>query len=201
MYTCPFVVCVNERNECIRCHPRRGQRQRMPKMIMSNECEPSLFDAEPNTPSRPTRPAKRAGKGKLTEPARRSLVARGLMDDQTGATRNARNSRCQACKRSTVIGIDRDFGGMAVECDSAPLSAIGELAATILGRATYDLHPHGGRWRIDRREYWHMRDTPPGSPCNDVLVWHDCDAPALDSIPTVIQLAHVSAELPDEPPF
>lgn len=161
--------------------------------------EPSLFDAA-DTPS-PTKPAKRAGKGKLTEPARRSLVKRGLMDDETGATRNARPSRCQKCKRQIIIGIDRDFGGMAIECDSTPLSALGELAAVTLGRCTYDLHSHGGRWRIDRREYWHIRDAPPGSLRNDVLVGHICDAPQLSSIPTTIQIVHSDVILPENPPF
>jgi hypothetical protein len=174
-------------------------------MIMGNEwtSDRSLFDLAdtPNEPDRPSKPAKRVSRGTLTEPARRALVARGLMDDETGATRNARNSRCQVCKRQTVIGIDRDFGGMAVECDASPLSPNGELSAIILGRRTYDLHPHGGRWLIDRREHWHMRDTPPGSPRNDVLVKHECDALPLDSISTVVQLAHIAAELPDEPPY
>lgn len=160
--------------------------------------EPSLFDTD--TPSQPDGRAKRAGKGKLTEPARRSLVKRGLMDDETGATRNARQSRCQACKRPTIIGIDRDFGGVAVECDANPLSATGELAAIALGRRTFDLRAHGGRWHIDRREFWHIRDVPPGSPRNDVLVKHECDAPMLSSIPTVVQIQAICV-LPDEPPF
>lgn len=163
----------------------------------------SLFEL-PNGVTQTTaasKPARKAGKGKLTEPARRSLVAKGLMDDQTGATRNARKSRCQNCKSQTVIGIDRDFGGMAIECDADPLSGIGEVAALILGRRTYDLHSHGGRWRLDRREPWHIRDTPPGSARNDVLVNHVCGAPKLASIPTKVQNPQIAAELPENPPF
>jgi hypothetical protein len=90
---------------------------------------------------------------------------------------------------------------MAVECDAAPLSLQGELSAIILGRRTYDLRSHGGRWLIDRREYWHMRDTPPGSPRNDVLILHSCDGPQFDSIRSTIQGSEAAIVLPDEPPY
>lgn len=162
--------------------------------------EPSLFDQPAEVPKPTTRP-KRAVKGKLSEPARRALVAKGLMDDQTGATRKARYSKCSICKNRVIIGIDREFGGLAVECDPDPLAKVGEMAALLLGRRTLDLHSHGGRWIIDRREYWHIRDTPPGTNGNDVLVIHQCGAIRLATIASTVQNAPISVELPENPPF
>lgn len=161
--------------------------------------EPSLFD-QPATVAEAAAPRQRASRGKLTEPARRRLVNQGFMDEQTGATRKARYSRCSICKNRVIIGIDRDFGGRAVECDPDPLSKLGEMAALLLGRRTLDLHAHGGRWIIDRRESWHIRDTPPGTVGNDVLVTHKCGAPKLASIPSTVQIT-VIREIPDQPPF
>lgn len=169
----------------------------------------SLFD-HPALPALPTSPAsltpKPASKPtrRLTEAAKRGMVARGTMDEHTGATRHARYSKCGICKARTIIGlVNPHFGTYAVECDPTPLSAAGELGAIIAGRALFDLSAHGGRWEIATRGIFTMRGRPPGTPNNDVLVRHECGSPKLDSIRSSVQIKPKAqiAQLSDKPPF
>jgi len=163
--------------------------------------EPSLFDLEPPKPAELAKPARRDTP--MTEQTRRVLVARGIMDEHTGATRNARYSRCANCKSRIIIGFDADFGYRAVECDPTPLSVAGELAAMLANRRIYRLTSHGGHWRIDDRDIFSLRATPPGTKGTDILVTHVCgDSTQFDSIPTVAQFPpKTAADLPDKPPF
>lgn len=139
---------------------------------------------------------------KLPEFVKRRLEAMGYLDPDTGATRRARARRCEVCGSPVMRGINRDFGGLSVDCDPEPLSAQGELQAILAGRATYDLQHYGGRgYQLDRRESWHIRDTPPGTPGIDVLVVHQHKAPALPGMASNIDDNTTPAILPDQPPF
>lgn len=70
------------------------------------------------------------------------------------------------CGQIVLEGIS---GGLTTTVDPTPLTALGELAALLTGRWTYDLAPsrelhHRDRWRIQRRQ-------PP------VLAAHRCGHP------------------------
>lgn len=160
--------------------------------------EPSLFDLPT---SLPTQPAKR---GTFTEQVKRALVANGSMDEDTGATRNARMAKCHNCKRPVIIGlVNPQFGTYAIECDPNPLSSSGELAAILAGAVRYRVVAHGGRWEIAHRDIFSLRGKPAGSANQDVLIRHECgkDNP-FDTMPSALRVAaKPTVELSDTPPF
>lgn len=160
---------------------------------------PSLFDDEP------TKPAKPAPTRGLTEVAKRSLVARGMMDERTGATQNARPARCENCKAPIIIGlVNPNFGTYAMELDPIPLSARGELAAILAGRSRYRLMLHGGRWEIAARDIFNLRVHPAGSNSKeDILIRHSCGEEfRFDSAPSNVQNRNSAVvKLPDKAPF
>lgn len=163
--------------------------------------EPSLFDIA-DQPAMP-KPAKR---DTLTEVAKRAMVARGIMDEHTGATRNARLSRCQNCKAPIIIGLcNPDFGTWAVELNPTALSAAGELDAIFAGRQRYRLIPHGGRWEIAARDIFTLRAEPAGTTREDICVNHICGESRFPFDPAVSNFDKsrivVSAVLSDKPPF
>jgi hypothetical protein len=105
------------------------------------------------------------------------LIALGLLDAGTGATRRARAVRCGNCRRPVILGLDADFGSCVAECDPGPLSPYGEALARLARRCTYSFRFLGGRYQLDIRDQFiiagegkHPRRFA------DVLVNHQCDS-------------------------
>lgn len=135
----------------------------------------------------------------------RRLEAMGLRDPDSGAMRKARASYCQSCRRPVMIGLDAEWCALARRCDPAPLSATGEALALLAGRRTFSLTWMGGRYEIDFRDQWRIRQDPAGcTPGLDVLVEHDCQlVSAYPSIPSTVRLPYSDtwAGLPLDPPY
>ena len=151
---------------------------------------------------------------KLPEHVKRRLEAMGLMDPDTGATRRARARHCERCKKVIMRGIDRDWGGVSVDCDRIPLTAQGELEAIMrneatpieerFGQATYDLSWHGGSgYQLDGRRAEHIRLYPPGKQDagTDILARHICNAPKLSGTQSAINDSPPPIALADKCPF
>lgn len=132
----------------------------------------------------------------------RRLIAQGLMDEATGATRRARAVACERCGLAVWRGIDEEWGGMAVDCDPLPLSRIGEAQAVMYGRRTYELSESGGRLELWRRDRWRIKSRPAGTKRMDVVVGHDCgNTQQFDTDETNRPIRAKKSDLPDEPPF
>ena len=131
------------------------------------------------------------------------LVRNGLMDGDNFATRKARAATCPRCHRAIFIGIDRDWGGMAVECDPEPLTAMGESLALLAHRRTFELWASGlGPMTLDARDVWRIQGRPAGRSRVDVLVQHDCDLVGrLPTGPSVYPPSTRPEDLPDDPPY
>ena len=141
----------------------------------------------------------------LPDYVKRRLIAAGLMDEATGATRRARARTCEVCRRPVMRGITADWGGSTADCDPTPLTAIGEATALINGHRTYELRYLGDRYEIDRRTPERIHGNPIGTQGLDVLVEHTHDGG--HNYPrgqTMIKDRHQTtpdAQLPDKPPF
>jgi hypothetical protein len=131
----------------------------------------SLFDL-PAAPKRAPTTDRPTTDG-MPEWLKRRLEGAGLMDPGTGATRRARAARCPTCRRPVMRGIDRDWGGLSIDCDPTPLSPEGEAIAIYVGRRTYELRWLGDRYEIDRRDASGIRGNPIGTLRLDVLVQHE----------------------------
>lgn len=135
------------------------------------------------------------------------LIAGGLLDADLMVGRRARASTCQRCHRAVFVGIDRDWGGMAVECDPEPLSGLGETLALMAHRRTFELWSGIGTMTLDFRDYWRITGRPAGRTRAqggrvDVLVQHDCARVGqLPTGPSVYRVPTRAADLPDDPPF
>lgn len=139
---------------------------------------------------------------------RRRLVAAGVMDDATGATRRARARRCDTCRAVVMLGIDADWSGIVSAADPTPLSWVGEAQASMAGRVTFELawttSPSGlPSYELNRRNPSRIRGRPAGTPGMDVLAQHECRSTMVfDTCATAIRdSASPTAILPDKPPF
>lgn len=151
--------------------------------------EPTLFDTPDPIPTPPA--PKPTG---MPDWLIRRLENAGLMDPDTGATRNARASRCITCRRPILIGIDSDWCGRSITCDPQPLARNGEALAQVLGIPTYMLGHPGGRWQLDYRDPWRIRSWPAATQRFDVLASHDCHrAVRLPTAPSVLADASTSS--------
>lgn len=131
----------------------------------------------PDVPDRLVELSRTSIPGALPEAVKRSLVAAGLMDPNTGATRRARARYCEGCKQPVYRGIDRPYGGMSIDLDPTPISAEGELLAVWTKRRTYQMRwdaKHGHEF--DRRDPEQITGYPVGTPGIDVMVQHKCFA-------------------------
>ena len=132
----------------------------------------------------------------------RRLIAQGLMDEATGATRRARAVACEQCGLAVWRGIDEDYGGMVADCDPLPLSSLGETQAVIMGRRTYELSEYGGRLEVTKRNSGRRRTRPVGTKRMDVVVGHQCgNTQQFDTDESNRPGRAGKTELPDEPPF
>jgi hypothetical protein len=128
----------------------------------------------------------------LPEFVKKRLIASGLMDEATGATRRARARRCEQCRQPVMRGIDADWAGSVVDCDPTPVSALGEVMALVDGRRTYELRYLGDRYEIDLRTPERIRGNPVGTSGLDVLVAHSHDGSSRE-------YAHIDTALNDKP--
>jgi len=130
------------------------------------------------------------------------LISSGLLDGDLMVGRRARASTCQRCHRAVFVGIDREWGGMAVECDPEPLSGLGEALALLAHRRTFELWANIGQMTLDFRDRWRISGRPAGRCKVDVLVQHDCDLVGrLPTTGSVYPPPVRAADLPDEPPY
>ena len=110
------------------------------------------------------------------------LVETGVIDtDRVSA--KARHRHCKDC-RATVISALADDGpqvpGIRADVDPAPLTPLGELQATLLGRHTYLLAGGGLAWRHPSLIAAHPAGTHPD---RSVHAAHACGKPNLDHTP------------------
>lgn len=108
--------------------------------------------------------------------------------------RSIRATHCLRCRAPIVVGDDEDEIAVTVKLDVTPLSATGEMAAVLAGRATYTLDkPITGNARIWRRTSWRIKAKPadkPPRPWNqyDVLPAHQCWNPVAENLTTKTRL-------------
>lgn len=112
--------------------------------------------------------------------------------------RNASASTCPRCDAYRIHGLDSDYAALDAFVDPEPISAFGEVQATIAGLRTYDLTRRGGGYQLDGRDFTHVKGRPAGSGAGDVLAEHRCGV-ALDRAPPVRQLHRPSDS--NVPPF
>lgn len=130
------------------------------------------------------------------------LEARGLWDID-GVTRAARARRCRTCRKYVLAGLDSDRCALPVAVDPDPLSALGEAAALIAGRATYALRFWSGRLELDHRNQYEIRAG--GDRRRDVLADHLCGQPSIGAAPALGMVSRLAppptASPAAEPPF
>lgn len=107
---------------------------------------------------------------------RRQLEDSGVLT-RDGFTRRAVPRRCAKCQWMTWQGLDSDIAAVRAICDYQPVSALGELAALLAGRPTYDLLGSPPAFRISGpREACEIRAARRRWP---VLTQHRCGSVAL----------------------
>ncbi len=159
---------------------------------------PSLFDLGPTQRLTVAAPARPTG---LTEAAKRGLIAKGHMDEDTGATRKAKHRRCDVCRRQVWRGFNADFGFMSVDCDPQVLTAAGELEAIIAGIRTFTLRYRPGYGHIfdGPRCKFNLIGAPAGQGRYDVIAEHQHEPHGFDSGKSRLN-DKPAAETPDGPP-
>ncbi len=125
--------------------------------------------ADPSTSPSPTAAPVVGRPATMPDHVKRLLAQRGDMDADTGATHNARVTRCPRCRLAVFIGL---IVGLTYTCDTPAISDMAEAQALLLGRRTFtarfnwdriSLEWRGGKW------------APPSShPDIDILVDHQC---------------------------
>lgn len=115
-----------------------------------------------------------------------------------GMVRQAKASTCRRCDAYRIHGLDSDYAALPAFADPEPLSAFGEVQATIAGLRTYELSRHGSGHRIDGRDFTHVKGRPAGSGLVDVLAEHRCGI-LLDRAPPVLRPSRPA--MSTEPPF
>ena len=111
---------------------------------------------------------------------RRQLEAAGRLDSD-GVTRGARTQPCpRKCGATVLAGLDADVCALTAFTDPQPISPLGEAAAVLDGRDTYDVW---GRFGV---ELDHRDATRIAGPRRwPVVAAHQCGAPPLPADPTV----------------
>lgn len=122
-----------------------------------------------------------------------ALVAGMTSGASTAVSRRASLGRCPACRGVILTGLDDDRCGLLARVDPAPLTTVGEVAALLAGRWTYDARLVDGRVRLDHRDQWKIRVRP-----WPVLASHACPGvvPDFGWLPTPAR-----ADDPTEVPF
>lgn len=138
--------------------------------------------------------------------AKARLVAGGVMDRQTGATRTARARYCERCRAHIFRGLDADWGSLSRDIDPHPLTRLGEVAVLLAGRRTFTLRFLYSQFVIDPRNRFVIAAEPAGSvPGADVVVQHDCGLVGQlgkAHLEPVVRRRRVrTVPLPDDPPF
>ena len=127
------------------------------------------------------------------------LVGAGVMDTER-VTGKARTRRCEGCRAPVVSALADDgpqVPGIRADVDAAPLTPLGELQATLLGRATFTRAGGGLTWRPASA----MAALPAGSSSlRTVHAEHVCGAPPLDHLPAPTRVRTVDAD-PQNPPY
>lgn len=96
--------------------------------------------------------------------------------DEPGGTmtRQAKASTCLRCDGYRLHGLDADICALDAYVHPVPISALGEVQATIAGLRTYELKRRKPGYQIERRDFSHVRGRPAGSGAVDVLAEHRC---------------------------
>jgi hypothetical protein len=123
-----------------------------------------------------------------------------LGDDEPGGpiTRAAKAAICLRCDGCRLDGLDSDRCALDVHVDPEPISAFGELQATLAGLRTFEIRRVAGGYHLEWRDAGHIRVRPAGSGRVDVLVEHRCGF-VVDRAPPVLRVRSVSVF--DVPPF
>lgn len=123
------------------------------------------------------RPTRSAARAPLTAAAKRAMISAGHMDAETGATRNAKRTRCPVCALPIWRGFSADRGYQTVEADPQPLAPLGEALARFGGWRTFTLRFLLVRYVLDIRDQFIISGEPAGTMANcDVLTEHNCGA-------------------------
>lgn len=140
---------------------------------------------------------------KMPEHVKRVLESLGHLDRETGASSKAQIRRCPKCRRPIFLAWPE--GSTVVRADTKPLTAEGEMWATIAGRWTYSLKSRDltpGNLYLIHREAGTIAYHPAGDPTLDVLVAHDC-TDELEGLPRMASVfdRRLHQPLPENPPF
>lgn len=85
-------------------------------------------------------------------------------------SRAAHWTRCRRCAAVVLRGLDADRCALTAHTDPEPIDEIGELAAILTGRATYDRWQTNDRIELNRRNQSNIA----GERRVDVVVEHVC---------------------------
>jgi hypothetical protein len=109
--------------------------------------------------------------------------------------RSARLRRCARCQAPILAGLDATMAAVAVRADPTPLTPLGEAAALLGGRATFDLSDVAGRKELTYR----YCDQISGLRRYPVLAAHECGK----SLHLFAEKRPVRSRyvIPAEPPF
>lgn len=113
--------------------------------------------------------------------------------------RVAKADLCPRCDRPRLYGLDDDWCALDSKVDPEPLSALGEVQATIAGLRTFELRRSREGFSLDRRHEGSIRGRPAGSGVVDVLAEHRCGV-VLATGPPVLR-PRISANATDVPDF
>ena len=114
-------------------------------------------------------------------------------------TRHLRATRCRQCRAPVLTGLNDVVCAFMVAIDPAPISAIGEVLATLAGRQTMTLDLSTGL-HLTRRGGHQITARPAGTRGIDVYVEHLCGAAPLPSLPTAFP-PRTTATATDTCPF
>jgi hypothetical protein len=106
-------------------------------------------------------------------------------------TKTAKAQTCPTCGSIVLAGLD---GGLTVRADPQPLNALGELAARLRDRLTYD-------YSLVRRELWYRTVYTIVTRNHPVMAAHLCGAPQPPPEHRGERLATPILPDSDEPPF
>jgi hypothetical protein len=105
------------------------------------------------------------------------LEARGAWNAD-GVGRAARATTCRACGAFVLRGLDADRAALPVVVDPVPLNELGEFAALLAGRKTYETSGSNQRCELNPRNPDRIGACPATARSRTiVLVEHHCGRP------------------------
>lgn len=129
------------------------------------------------------------------------LTEQGLIHPDR-ITRRAHTRLCTTCRQPVMVGLDNDRAAMPAHTDIQPLTPLGEAAAIILDRPTYNLQwagIHG--YQLTLRTNFEINAAPPGTQKHvRVVAEHVCGT-QLPTTKESLPSGPSKNPLPQDPPF